>query len=515
MTDEVANPEFWLEIGISPRALKTITSVQVGRLERNLFPLVSLDEDLVSKFLGVAKINQDKNEIKKILSSTEKIKELLGLSIYLRDKIDLLKEFFQLINLKDKYIKTPLLGLVFLYLENQDKIIESFYYSLFKQTFLLETWYSDKDPSESLRAISNDQKAFHTYTKKLKLGKTRFLREIKLSQSNIFCFERAKKEDVDIGYDERKAIRRRGVYFIEYDSKESSIKLKTKDKRVPVLFSKLLEGKGIGVYLKENKIAGTSTKEVINKIIANDAAKFKITQIGFSALEKSINSEVNLIDKFGIELAKSIKIMDSDGLIPRDINKFKGFTIDLDGLSRSIHIDKTVEGMVYFVMNDKNLTKEKQEELTKVLNEELGIELNASYEKDQKTLTPSETFASIIGKLPSELTKNDRDIYKFAQKQNLLSTLNKPIFICSANKQHKTDSDIKACKECGAEMQKLDRRETLQLNQSGLLNYLIKKLNSAFPNYTIKTGSLKVLKKEISFIYLNHPQSEFYICLIL
>lgn len=514
MADEMSNLDFWLEIRISPRALKTVTSAQIGRLVRDVFPLIDSGGDVISKFFGVTKISQDKDEIKKILSLNEKTKELIGLASYLRDKIDLLKEFFQLIDLKDKYIRAPLLGLIFLYLESRDKIIESFYYALFKQTFLLETWYSDKDPSESLRATLIDQKAFHTYTKKFKLGKTKFLREIRLSQSNIFCFERAKKEDVDIGYGERKEIRRRGIYFVEYNSKDSCIRLKTKDKRVPILFSKLLEDKGIKVYLKENKLAGMGTKEVINKIIANDATKLKITQISFNALEQGINSKVDFTDRFGIELAKSMRIMDGDDLIPRDINKLRSFKIDLGGLSRSIYIDKTVEGRVYFVMNDKNLTKEKQEELTKVLNEELGVELNTPYENYQKSLTPSEIFTNIIGKLPNELTKAEQEVYKFAQEQNLLSSLSKPLFICSANRQHITDFYTKSCKECGAEMQELSRRETLQLNQIGLLDYIVKKLNRAFPDYAIKTGRLKVLKKEISFIHLNHPQSEFYICLI-
>jgi hypothetical protein len=503
---------FWLNIGISPRNIERFQKSQLKHFKDKIIAC-SLDMIILKKFFGISELNiKDEKAIKKLFEN-QKIKEFYGLFIYSMSKLDILKEFFTGEGMPQKYIDTPLLGLLYLYETNPDKIIDSYYYFLYNKSPMSEIWFCDpalnKDIIEKFRSeIINLSK----YTKEYKLGKNSLGREFFNNNSFYFCFEKAKKEDVAVGYQERKPIRRRGVYYIKFSVLNNNIEVRTGNPRVLELFSLILKKIGEKVYINQPEETQTKIKDIINKILSNSSEIIKIQELTFNSLERGVNCQTIFRKNNDTKLIDSISTLQEENFIDsNNINNLKDFTVDINGFVQKIQIDRSKANSISFKLTKKGLSEIKYQEIVKAVKDELGIELRQDYSNEDYNFSSIEVFKNIIGKMPSSFSQKEREIYAMMATKGIVTSNSHPIYVCQDDRKHKFYQKYNDCPNCGGELQKLDIREVVELNKTNLLNRILEKLQDIFGEKNANVVDVRAGKSECKLIYVKGEKNEFYL----
>lgn len=509
MIDEI----FWLEIGISPRKLESFEPTNIRNFKEKILSC-SKDLKILCSFFQIESLNiKDDRDIRALLKKP-KIKEFYGLFNYSIEKLDLLKEFFRGEGLSENYIEIPLLGLIYLYEKDKKKIIDSYTYFLYNKSPMSEIWVCEPAISmEILEKFRSQTVNLSKYTKECKLGKNRMSREFFNNNRFYFCFEKAKKEDVAIGYQERKPIRRRGVYYIRFDLKKNNIEIRTGNPRILDLFSLILKEIGLKLYIGQSDQKESNVKDIISKIISNSSGVAKITEYVFNKLEKGINCQA--IFRQNDESSKLIDsispLRDENFIDPANINNLKSFTVDISGVSQTIQVDRSKSESISFKLTKKGLSETRFLQIISSLREEFGLELKKDYLKDTLNLSPLEIFNNIIGKMPSLLSIKEKEIYTLMITKGIINCNAQTLYSCQDNHNHKFFIAHKTCPKCGGKLEKLESRETIQINTENLLNKVLEKIRNIFGSEKVSLVNVKLGKNECKLISVKDEKTEFYL----
>lgn len=510
MNDE----EFWLEIGVNTRLLDNMKSSWFRSFKQKISEL-EVEEELLKQFFKVEEIYLDDTQNLKELFKKEESKIFYGLFNYIREKILYLKDFFRINELDNKYIQNPFLGLIYLYLNNKDLIVDSYYYVLYQKTTFLEKWIIDG--TINIESLSNKiRNNFSQFTKELKLGENRISRIIKIKENKyLFCFEKGKKEGVIFGYREKRNLRKRGIYFFLVDLGDNSILVRSGNPKIGDLFFHILESENYKVFVEAKQENKKDLKELSEKLLNYNSDKAKITEIEFNSLNKGINCNCKLKESDEeITLNDCLKKMIEEDLIdPQDIENIRNFVIELGGSSQKI-ILKRNKGDIFFNLTNKSIPEKRYNEIIKILRDEFGIETRVPYQKEQSSLSKVDLLQNILRKRLEQLNDEERELYTLLAVKNLLKSKSQTRLICKDNPRHKIVNHLtNACPECGGEVKSISPREYLNLDELALLKHLKEKLENVFSDYTLKIEEHKIDGEKKNLILFRGDKTEFYLYL--
>ncbi|MBI2449622.1 hypothetical protein HYV49_04975 [Candidatus Pacearchaeota archaeon] len=514
MQETIQNEDFWLNIGVSPRKLDGLNDNWLATFKQRIEPCFT-DKQILLKFFNVNEINvNEKDKIKEIFK-TLKGKEFYGLFNYLKGKIDSLRDFFTKLKLKKEYIDNPLLGLIYLYINDREKITDSFFYFLYYKTRMLEIWSINPGISEdTISSFKNIN--IQNYTKKLKLGKNRSSRNFKSNSEVFFCFEKSKKEDVVTGYGESKSIRRRGIYFIKFDLTKNQIEIRSGNPKILDLFTLILKDLNYKIYVESIKTK-SNIKDIISKIIKYQSKNAKIIQLVFNKLEKGVNCQCTFREsKHGAPLNQCMStFIDNSFVDPKNIHNLRSFQLDLNGFTQTILIDRKDPNAISFIFTNRGLSEFRYKQITKILNEDFGIEIHAPYEREESKLSDIEIFKNIIGKVPSELSSKEKEVYVQIASKGLLHSNEDVCYVCVDNTSaHRFyNVNINNCPKCGANIKKLEPREYIVINRDALFEFIVKRLKKIYGKDRISIRLHKIGKTKYPFVYFKDTKTEFYLYL--
>ena len=501
--------KYWLEIGISPRSLKDVPSSWFREFKKRLKICCENDQQLLENFFD-KKISVENNEELKVLFNSEQGIIFYGLVKYSIGKIDSIKDFLSKKRLyNDKDVVTQLINI---FINNPELIIDHAYYDFFNKTRIMERWVSDKELNIEDFSIFENNYKLSSYTKKYRLGKNFLSRKFSLGNSSFFCFERAKRESVAMGFQEKKPLRKRGIYFIKITN--NNIEIRTGDPRMPDFFNTIFKDLGYNIYLDREDIGNKTLPEIIASIIEFDKEDPKITSIEFSGMEKGVNCKINLDENHpNHRLRESLKIFESNGLIDlSNLNKLKSFVIEFGGVSQKIIIDRSDPESIIFNLTSKGMNDKRYNQIVKILKTEFGIALRIPYQKEGAVLDSIDIFANMINKLPSNLTKRERELYSQIAVKKLLQTKKSSRCIC-LDKSHVFNGEFISCPECGSDMKILEPREHIALDEDKFLDFLVARLNKIFGEKTAEIRVFDIGKSDKPFVYFKVDQLECYLYL--